>query len=115
MGLPRLGVKRRDLANFLRDYGDDDLAERSLMTTDEELNRIGILGAHYAFSDEAMEHGGSMGGARALSLAALDVLEGTDRDLHRTRSQAELNNGWPEELNEQELERIRVVRLTAPQ
>ncbi len=47
---PRLGVKREDLANFLRSYGEDDLAERSLMTTDEELNRIGILGGHYAFS-----------------------------------------------------------------
>lgn len=112
---PRLGVKRGDLANFLRSYGEDDLAERSLMTTDEELNRIGILGGHYAFSDEAMEHGGSMGNARALSLAALDVLEGTDRDLHRTRSQWELDAGLSEELDEQELERICVVRLTAPQ
>jgi hypothetical protein len=61
-----------------------------------------------------MEHGGSMGGARALSLAALDVLEGSDRDLHRTRSQGELNAGMPEELDEQELERLRMVRLTAP-
>jgi hypothetical protein len=32
------------------------------MTTNEELDRIGILGAHYAFSAEAMERGGSMGG-----------------------------------------------------
>jgi hypothetical protein len=55
------------LANYLRSYGEDDLAERSLRTTDEELDRIAILGAHYAFSDVAMEHGGSMGGARALS------------------------------------------------
>ena len=114
MGLPRLMPKRRDLANFLRSYGEDDLAERSLVTTDEELDRIAILGAHYAFSDVAMEHGGSMGGARALSLAALDVLEGSDRDLRRTRSRAELNAGMPEELDEEELERLRIVRLTAP-
>jgi hypothetical protein len=107
--------KRRDLAGFLRSYGEDGLAERSLTTTDEELDRIAILGAHYAFSDVAMEHGGSMGGARALSLAALDVLEGSDRDLHRTRSQGELDMGMPEELDEQELERLRMVRLTAPQ
>jgi hypothetical protein len=105
--------KRRDLANFLRSYGEDDLAERSLTTTDEELDRIAILGAHYAFSDVAMEHGGSMGGARALSLAALDVLEGSGRGLHLTRSQRELNAGMPEELDEQELERLRMVRLTA--
>jgi hypothetical protein len=86
-----------------------------LTTTNEELDRIGILGAHYAFSAVAMEHGGSMGGARALSLAALDVLERTDRDLRRTRSQGELNAGMSEELDEEELERTRVVRLTAPQ
>jgi hypothetical protein len=56
-----------------------------------------------------------MGGMRALALAALDVLEGTDRDLRRARNQAELNWGWPEQLDEQELERLRAVRLTAPQ
>jgi hypothetical protein len=102
------------LGDFLRSYGEDDLAERSLMTTDEELDRIVVLGAHCAFSDVAMEHGGSMGGVRALSLAALDVLAGSDRDLHRTRSQGALNTGMPLELNEQELERLRMVRLTAP-
>jgi hypothetical protein len=58
-------------------------------------------------------NGGSMGGARALSLAALDVLEGSGRGLHLTRSQRELNAGMPEELDEQELERLRMVRLTA--
>jgi hypothetical protein len=115
MGLTRLTPKRRDLANFLRSYGEDDLAERSLMTSDEKFDRIAILGAHYAFSDVAMEHGGSMGWARALSLAALDVLEGNDRDLYRTRSQGELNAGMPEELTAKESERIRMVRLTAPQ
>lgn len=115
MGLPRLTPTRRTLANFLRSYGEDDLAERSLTTTDEELDRIAILGAHYAFSDVAMEHGGSMGSARALSLAALDVLEGSGRDLHRTRSEGDLNAGMPEALDEQELERLRMVRLTAPQ
>lgn len=72
------------------------------------------LAAHYAFSDVAMEHGGSMGTARALSLAAVDVLERTGRDLHRARNQAELNWEWPEELYEDELERIRAVRRTAP-
>jgi hypothetical protein len=107
--------KRRDLANHLRDYGEDDLAARALTTTDEELDRIAILGAHYAFSDVAMEHGGSMGGMRALSLAALDVLDGSDRDLHRTRSPGELNSGSSPKLSEQELERLRMVRLTAPQ
>lgn len=115
VGLPRLLPKRRASANFLRSYGEDDLAGRSLLTTEDESDRIAILGAHYAFSDVAVAHGGSMGGARALSLPALDVLDGSGRDLHRTRSQGELDAGMPLELDEQELERLRMVRLTAPQ
>jgi len=107
--------KRRDLAKFLRDFGEDDLAERALTTTDEEMDRIAILGAHYAFSDVAMEYGGSMGGERALALAALDVLEGSGRDLRRARNQAELSGGRPEELDQEEVERIRAVRRSAPQ
>lgn len=69
--------------------------------------------------------GASFGGAGVLSapaqvvriaiLAALDVLEGSGRDLHRTRTQAELNWGWPGELEEAEVKRIRAVRRTAPQ
>lgn len=114
VGSPRLRIEREVLAKFLRSYGEDALAEHALVTTDEELDRIGIFGGHYAFSREAMAYGGSMGGARALSLAALDVLEGTDRDLRRPRSDQELHHGMAEELDEDELERIRVVRLTAP-
>jgi hypothetical protein len=115
VGLPRLMPQRRTLAKMLRSYGEHDLAERSLVTTDEELDRIAVLGAHYAFSEVAMQHGGSMGGARALSLAALDVLEGSDRDLRQTRSQAELSWGLPETLDHDEVEQLRMVRLTAPQ
>jgi hypothetical protein len=108
--------KRRDLANFLpSSYAEDGLAERSLMTTDEELDRIAMLAAHHAFSDVAMEYGGSMGAAIALSLAALDVLEGSDRDLRRKRSHAELNAGMPEAWDEQASELFCMVRLTAPQ
>src|SRR5437764_11762250 len=52
--LPRLLPKRRASANFLRSYGEDDLAGRSLLTTEDESDRIAILGAHYAFSDVAV-------------------------------------------------------------
>ncbi|MBV9003859.1 MAG: hypothetical protein JOZ98_18670 [Solirubrobacterales bacterium] len=52
--------------------------------------RIGRLGAYYAFSEDALALGGSMGGTRALSLASLDVLEGTRRDLRRDHADAEL-------------------------
>lgn len=111
---PQLRVQRETLANFLRLFDEDDLAQRALTTTDEQLTRIRILGAHYAFSEQAMEQGGSMGGERALSLAALDVLEGSGRQLRRARTPVELLDGRPDELDKSELERIRVVRLTAP-
>jgi hypothetical protein len=57
--------------------------------SDDELARIGTLGAYYAFSEDAMELGGSMGGARALSLASIDVLEDTGRDLRQSRTEAQ--------------------------
>ncbi len=67
----RIGVRRDTLANMLRSHGEDDLAERPLSPTDDELTRVGTLGAYYAWSEEALALGGSMGGARALSLATI--------------------------------------------
>ncbi len=66
---------------MLRAHGEDDLAERALSVSDDELARIGTLADYYAFSEDAMALGGSMGGRRALSLATIDVLEDTGRDL----------------------------------
>ncbi|MGO9881796.1 MAG: contact-dependent growth inhibition system immunity protein [Solirubrobacteraceae bacterium] len=84
-----LGVSREVLAGMLRQHGEDDLAERALALSDDELARIGTLGAYYAFSEDAMALGGSMGGARALSLATIDVLENTGRDLRWSRTEWE--------------------------
>ena len=63
------------------------MAERALSLSDDELARIGTLGAYYAWSEDTMALGGSMGGARALSLATIDVLEDTGRDLRYSRSE----------------------------
>jgi hypothetical protein len=49
---------------MLRSHGEDELAERALSLTDDELTRIGTLGAYYALSEQAMALGGSMGGTR---------------------------------------------------
>jgi hypothetical protein len=69
-------------ARALRIHGEDDLAEGVLSITDEELKRIGELADHYAFSGEhALASGASMGTARALSLATVDVREGAPREL----------------------------------
>jgi hypothetical protein len=85
----KLGVSREVLPGMLREHGEDDLAERALSLSDDELARIGTLGAYYAFSEDAMALGGSMGGTRALSLATIDVLEDTGRDLRWSRTEWE--------------------------
>jgi len=51
--------------------------------TDTELKRIGERADYYAFSSEDAKRNGSMGTSRAVSLAAVDLLEGTSRELKR--------------------------------
>ena len=48
---------REHLANILPEHGEKDLAKRVLTITDAELERIGELGAYYAWSEEAFELG----------------------------------------------------------
>ena len=105
-----LHVERQTLARMLRSHGESDLAERALSVTDDELKRIGELGGCYAFSQRAMATGGSMGGARALSMATIDVLEGTPRDLRWPRSELEREMRWYD-LSDAEFARDRAVRL----
>ena len=56
-----------------------------------------------------MAAGGSTGGARALSMAAIDVLEGAPRDLRWPRSELEREMGWYD-LSDAEFARDRAVR-----
>ncbi len=105
-----LHVQRDTLARMLRSHGEDELAERALSVTDDELKRIGELGGCYAFSERAMATGGSMGGARALSMATIDVLEGTLRELRWLRSELEREMGCYD-LSDAEFARDRAVRL----
>ena len=105
---------RELLANMLPQHGEEDLAKRVLTITDAELERIGELGAYYAWSEEAFELlGGSMGGTRALSLATIDVLEGNMRDLRQTRTHQELEWGFTPELSDVELAQEHSLRLRA--
>ena len=108
-----LRVSRETLAGMLREHGEDDLAERALFLSDDELARIGTLGAYYAFSEDAIALGGSMGGSRALSLATIDVLEDTGRDLWRSRTEWELQSGRPDRLIEGDLVQDRELRRHA--
>jgi hypothetical protein len=91
--MAKIGVSREVLAGMLRQHGEEELADRALSVSDDELARIGTLGAYYAWSDDAIELGGSMGGTRALSLASIDVLEDTGRDLRLSRIEGERRGG----------------------
>ena len=77
---------------MLRRHGEDDLAERAPSFTDDEMARIGTLGAYYAWSEDAFVLGSGMGGARALALATMDVIEGNQRDLRWHHSKSEIEN-----------------------
>jgi hypothetical protein len=98
---------------MLRSHGEDELAARALSVTDDELERIGRLGAYYAFSDDAMALGGSMGGTRALSLATIDVLESTGRDLRLSRTEREREGSSFDRFAEDDIVRDRELRAHA--
>jgi hypothetical protein len=104
---------REHLANILPEHGEKDLAKRVLTITDAELERIGELGAYYAWSEEAFELGLGMGGTRALCLATIDVLEGNMRELRQTRTSGELEWGLTPELSDVELAQEHSLRLRA--
>ena len=111
--MAKLGVSREVLAGMLREHGEDDLAERALSLSDDELARIGTLGAYYAFSEDAMALGGSMGGTRALSLATIDVLEDTGRDLRWSRTEREREGSSFDRFAEDDVVRDRELRRHA--
>ena len=111
--MARLGVSREALASMLRQHGEEDLAESALTLSDDELARIGTLGAYYAFSEDAMELGGSMGGTRALSLATIDVLENSGRDLRWSRTEWERDRSSSDRFADDDAVRDRELRRHA--
>jgi hypothetical protein len=77
-------VRRNTLVRCLLAHDERDLVERVPSVTDEELERIGERADWYAFSSEDAMPNDSMGTSRAISLAAVDVLEGASRELKRS-------------------------------
>jgi hypothetical protein len=106
-------VSREVLAGMLRQHGEDDLADRALSLSDDELARIGTLGAYYAWSEDTTALGGSMGGTRALSLATIDVLEDTGRDLRYSRTEWEREESPVDRFAEHDAVRDRELRRHA--
>jgi hypothetical protein len=69
-------------------HDEDDLAEWVPSVTDQDLKRIGELSEQYLLSEEVRAgREGSMGTTKAVSLAAVDVLEGASRELCRNTGQ----------------------------
>jgi hypothetical protein len=108
-------VQRDTLAGMLRSHGEDDLADRAESFSDDQLARIGRLGAYYAWSEEAIALGGSMGGARALSLATIDVIEDSQRELRRHHTETEIAHGFSERPTAEERAADHALRRHAAQ
>ena len=106
-------ASREVLAGMLREHGEDDLASRALSLSDDALARIQTLGAYYAFSEDAIALGGSMGGSRALSLATIDVLENTGRDLRVSRTEREHGGSAIDRFAEDDIVQDRGLRRHA--
>lgn len=99
---------------MLRKHGEDDLAQCAESFTDDEMARIGTLGAYYAWSEDAFALDSGMGGTRALALATIDVIEGNHRDLHLHHTQIEIEHfGLSREPDERERETDRSLRAHA--
>jgi hypothetical protein len=47
-------IQRDTLAGMLRSHGEDNLADRAESFSDDQLVRIGRLGAFYAWSEKAI-------------------------------------------------------------
>ena len=98
---------------MLGDHGEDELADRALVLRNDELARIETLGSYYAFSEDARTLGPSMSTERALALAAVDVLDGSGRELRHQRTHHEIAQGWSEDLTAEERVRDRELRRHA--
>ena len=76
-------VQRNTVVRCLLAHDEQELVERVPSVTDAELKLIGERADYNAFSSKDATRNGSMGTSRAVSLAAVDVLEGDSRELRR--------------------------------
>lgn len=74
-----ISVSRELLEADLRTYGEDALAMRVSSLSDADMHKIGEIAGRYATT------GGVALIDKALTLAAVEVLEGTARPLRRNR------------------------------
>ncbi len=80
----RIQSSRSHIERDLRAYGEDAVAARISSISDEDFARIGERAFAYACMPTAKKSGGMLL-ARALALAAIEIIEGAPRELHRKR------------------------------
>lgn len=78
-------AERSSLAVDLWRYGEDELWKRVLTLPDRTMNEIGERADHHLMYGPANRAGESMLIAKALALAAVEILEDESRPLKRTR------------------------------
>jgi hypothetical protein len=77
-------TSREALGNDLRAFGETELAARSADLTDAEMRQIGIRASEIATTRDRERTVGILL-AKALAMAAVEVIEGQPRDLRRRR------------------------------
>jgi hypothetical protein len=82
-------TERTSLAKELWRYGEDDLWKPVLIAPRRTMEAIGERAAWHLYHGEARPSGESMLIAKALSLAAVEVLEGAARPLKREKRRPE--------------------------
>ena len=75
---------RQIIANHLWTYGEDRLAGRAYELTDQEIDRLQEIAGYYAGTSDKPS-GAGMLFAKAVALAAVEVMESEPRLLARSR------------------------------
>jgi hypothetical protein len=81
---PVIRASKEEVAYNLMTYGEDTLLPALAAATPDQLTQIQRRAGYYAFGT-ASKSGYGMMFARALALAAVEVLEGSPRELRRQR------------------------------
>lgn len=85
----RIITEREDIAHDLWSYGEYELAEKVVdeaQVSAEQIDLICTVASKYVYGDQyRLPSGSSMLLSKAVALAAVEVLEGRERDLARKR------------------------------
>lgn len=81
----RVVVRRDVLAEALWEYGEDELAERCLESSDEDLHQVHRLAVWHRVNDPEPEDGPRLTNGRILSRAMIEFVERRARDTKRRR------------------------------